>query len=100
MSINTFTIPALKAKRAAIAGPKLALERQIRRHRRQLANLDAIITRFEPTTKPDDQAYPKAQRSQLSKLDERGRLNIDALIRGKRRCHGHPEQWWKLFLFP
>ena len=85
--MNTFAIPALKEKRASIAGRVISLKKQIARHHKELANLDATIALFEPSYKIGS-IKPKRlhKRSKLFKLGELGRLCIDAL----RRAEGEP----------
>ena len=85
--MNTYAIPALKEKRAAIAGRIISLKKQISRHHKELASLDATILLFEPTYKIGSiKPIRKQQRSKLFKLGELGRLIIDAL----RRADGVP----------
>ena len=85
--MNTFAIPALKEKRAAIAGRIISLKRQITKHHKELASLDATILLFEPAYKIGSiKPIRKQQRSKLFKLGELGRLIIDAL----RRADGVP----------
>lgn len=85
--MNTYAIPALKEKRASIAGRVISLKKQINRHHKELANLDATIALFEPSYKIGS-IKPKRlhKRSKLFKLGELGRLCIDAL----RRAEGVP----------
>ena len=85
--MNTFAIPALKEKRASIAGRVISLKKQIARHHKELANLDATIALFEPSYRIGS-IKPKRlhKRSKLFKLGELGRLCIDAL----RRANGAP----------
>ena len=85
--MNTFAIPALKEKRASIAGRVISLKKQISRHHKELANLDATISLFDPTYKIGSIKPKRTQkRSKLFKLGELGRLCIDAL----RRAEGVP----------
>ncbi len=85
--MNTYAIPALKEKRAAIAGRVISLKKQISRHHKELANLDATIALFEPSYKIGSIKPKRTQkRSKLFKLGELGRLIIDAL----RRADGVP----------
>ena len=86
--MNTFAIPALKEKRASIAGRVISLKKQIARHHKELANLDATIALFEPSYRIGS-IKPKRphKRSKLFKLGELGRLCIDAL----RRANGVPQ---------
>ena len=80
--MNTFAIPALKEKRAAIAGRIISLKKQITKHHKELASLDATITLFEPSYRIGSiKPIRKQQRSKLFKLGELGRLCIDALRR-------------------
>ena len=78
--MNTYAIPALKEKRAAIAGRVISLKKQIARHKHELANLDATIALFEPSYKIGS-IKPKRpnKRSKLFKMGQLGRLIIDAL---------------------
>ena len=86
--MNTFAIPALKEKRASIAGRVISLKKQIARHHKELANLDATISLFDPTYKIGSiKPIRKQRRSKLFKLGELGRLCIDAL----RRANGAPQ---------
>ena len=80
--MNTYAIPALKEKRAMIAGRVISLRKQITRHQKELANLDATIVLFDPTYRIGS-IKPKRthKRSKLFKLGELGRLIIDALRR-------------------
>ena len=85
--MNTYAIPALKEKRAAIAGRVNSLKKQISRHHKELPNLDATIALFEPSYKIGSIKPKRTQkRSKLFKLGELGRLIIDAL----RRAEGVP----------
>ena len=85
--MNSYAIPALKEKRASIAGRVISLKKQISRHQKELANLDATIVLFEPSYKVGS-IKPKRlhKRSKLFKMGELGRLCIDAL----RRAEGAP----------
>ena len=84
--MNTYAIPALKEKRAAIAGRIISLKKQISRHHKELASLDATITLFEPTYKIGSIKPKRSQRrSKLFKLGELGRLCIDALRRAEKQ---------------
>ena len=85
--MNTYAIPALKEKRAVIAGRIISLKKQISRHHKELASLDATILLFEPSYKIGSiKPIRKQQRSKLFKLGELGRLIKDAL----RRADGGP----------
>ena len=85
--MNTFAIPALKEKRAAIAGRIISLKKQIAKHLKELASLDATIVLFEPSYRIGSiKPIRKQQRSKLFKLGELGRLIKDAL----RRAGGKP----------
>ena len=85
--MNTFAIPALKEKRAAIAGRIISLKKQITKHHKELARLDATITLFEPSYRIGSiKPIRKQRRSKLFKLGELGRLIKDAL----RRANGGP----------
>ena len=85
--MNTYAIPALKEKRASIAGRVISLKKQIARHHKELSNLDATIALFEPSYKIGS-IKPKRlhKRSKLFKMGELGRLCVDAL----RRADGVP----------
>ena len=86
--MNTFAIPALKEKRAQIAGRVISLKNQISRHQKELANLDATIALFDPSYKIGSIKPKRPQkRSKLFKMGELGRLCIDAL----RRAEGVPQ---------
>jgi hypothetical protein len=85
--MNTYAIPALKEKRAHIAGRVISLKKQIIRHKHELASLDATITLFDPSYKIGSiKAIKPNRRSKLFKMGELGRLIIDAL----RRAEGRP----------
>ena len=85
--MNTFAIPALKEKRAQIAGRVISLKKQIARHQKELASLDATIALFDPSYKVGS-IKPKnsRKRAKLFKMGELGRLIMDAL----RRAEGTP----------
>ena len=82
--MNTFALPALKEKRAMIAGRVISLKKQIARHHKELASLDATITLFDPSYRVGT-IKPKRthKRAKLFKLGELGRLVIDALRRAE-----------------
>lgn len=85
--MNTFAIPALKEKRAQIAGRVISLKKQIARHNKELASLDATIALFDPSCRVGSIKPRNARkRSKLFKLGELGRLIMDAL----RRAEGRP----------
>lgn len=85
--MNTFAIPALKEKRAQIAGRVISLKKQIARHNKELASLDATIALFDPSYRVGSIKPRNARkRSKLFKLGELGRLIMDAL----RRAEGTP----------
>ena len=83
--MNTFAIPALKEKRASIAGRVISLKKQIARHQKELASLDATIALFDPAYKVGS-IKPKnsRKRAKLFKMGELGRLIMDA----RRRAEG------------
>ena len=82
--MNTFAIPALKEKRAQIAGRVISLKKQIARHHKELANLDATIALFDPTYRVGSIRLKRThKRAQLFKMGELGRLCIDALRRSE-----------------
>jgi hypothetical protein len=85
--MNTYAIPALKEKRAAIARWIISLKKQIAKHHKELASLDATITLFEPSYRIG-RIKPKRKQhsSKLFKHGALGRLCIDAL----RRADGTP----------
>ena len=85
--MNTFAIPALKEKRASIAGRVISLKKQITRHQKELASLDATIALFDPTYRVGSIKPKNARkRAKLFKMGELGRLIMDAL----RRAEGRP----------
>ncbi|CAN5499029.1 hypothetical protein BH10PSE7_BH10PSE7_44690 [soil metagenome] len=85
--MNTYAIPALKEKRAQIAGRVISLKKQIARHVKELANLDATISLFDPSYKVGSIKPRNARnRSKLFKQGELGRLILDAL----RMAQGTP----------
>jgi hypothetical protein len=82
--MNTFALPALKEKRAQIAGRVISLKKQIARHHKELASLDATITLFDPTYRIGSIKSKRThRRAKLFKLGELGRLIIDALRRAE-----------------
>lgn len=88
--MNTYAIPALKEKRAQIAGRVISLKKQIARHHKELASLDATIALFDPAYRVgsiEPRNAPK--RSKLFKLGELGRLILDALRRAQGETAGH-----------
>ena len=85
--MNSFAIPALKEKRASIAGRVISLKKQITRHQKELASLDATIALFDPSYKVGSIKPKNARkRAKLFKMGELGRLIMDAL----RRAEGAP----------
>jgi hypothetical protein len=82
--MNTYALPALKEKRAMIAGRVISLKKQISKHMKELASLDATISLFDPTYRVGS-IRPKRthKRANLFKLGELGRLCIDALRRAE-----------------
>lgn len=85
--MNTYAIPALKEKRAHIAGRVITLKKQINKHQKELASIDATILLFDPSYKVGSiKPVRPNRRSKLFKLGELGRLCIDAL----RRADGLP----------
>ena len=80
--MNTYAIPALKEKRAAIAGRIISLKKQLARHKRELVSLDATIHLFDPSYKVGSvkPKRPKNQ-AQLFKMGQLGRIIIDTLRR-------------------
>ena len=85
--MNTYAIPALKEKRAHIAGRVISLKKQIAKHQKELSSVDATIALFDPSYKIGSiKPINKQRRSKLFKLGELGRLIIDAL----RRADGVP----------
>lgn len=83
--MNTYAIPALKEKRAKIAGEINSLKRQINRHKNTLASLDATIKIFDPDYKIGSiKAIDPRKRAKMFKFGELGRHIVDALRRGAR----------------
>jgi hypothetical protein len=82
--MNTYAIPALKEKRAMIAGRVISLKKQIQRHHKELASLDATITLFDPTYRVGS-IKPKNPRkkAKVFKPGALSRLVIDALRRAE-----------------
>jgi hypothetical protein len=77
---HTHVISALRLKRAEISGHIRDLEKKIARHRLALANIDATIRLFSPSTNPD--AIPPKRpyrRTQCFAHNELSRLTQDAL---------------------
>jgi hypothetical protein len=82
--MNTYVIPALKEKRASIAGRVISLKKQIARHQKELASLDATISLFDPAYKVGSIKPKNARkRAKLFKMGELGRLIMDALRRAE-----------------
>lgn len=67
-----------------IAGRVISLKKQIARHHKELASLDATIALFDPTYRVGS-IKPKRthRRAKLFKMGELGRLTIDALRRAE-----------------
>ena len=85
--MNTYAIPALKEKRAQIAGRVISLKKQIARHGKELASLDATIALFDPAYRVGSIKPKNARkRAKLFKMGELGRHILDAL----RRADGRP----------
>ncbi len=85
--MNTYAIPALKEKRAHIAGRIISLKKQIARHQKELVSIDATIALFDPSYKVGSIKPKNARkRAKLFKLGELGRHILDAL----RRAEGRP----------
>jgi hypothetical protein len=77
---NTHVVSALRLKRAEISGHIHDLEKRIARQRANLANLDATIKLFSPSTNPD--AIPAKRpyrRTRYFAHNELSRLTQDAL---------------------
>lgn len=85
--MNTYALPALKEKRAQIAGRVISLKKQIARHQKELASLDATISLFDAAYRVGS-IKPKRprNRAKIVKQGEMGRHIIDAL----RRADGKP----------
>ena len=84
--MNTYAIPALKEKRASIAGRVISLKKQIARHQKELASLDATIVLFDPSYRVGSIKPKNARkRTKLFKMGD-GRHIMDAL----RRADGRP----------
>lgn len=80
--MNTYALPALKEKRAVIDGRIISLKKQIARHQRELASIDATITLFDATYRVGS-IKPKRprKRAKIVKQGEMGRHIVDALRR-------------------
>ena len=88
--MNAYAIPALKEKRAATAGRIISLKKQIAKHHKELASLDATITLFEPSYRIGSiKPVRKQHRSKLFKHGALGRLCIDALRRAETPLSTH-----------
>jgi hypothetical protein len=77
---DTHVVSALRLKRAEISGHIHDLEKRIARQRANLANLDATIKLFSPSTNPD--AIPPKRpyrRTRYFARNELSRLTQDAL---------------------
>lgn len=85
--MNTYAIPALKRKRAELAGKVQALRKEIARHKKELDSIDATILLFDPEYKAGSvRPINPRKRSKLFKQGELGRHITDAL----RRADGKP----------
>lgn len=80
--MNTYALPALKEKRAVIDGRIISLKKQITRHQKELASIDATIALFDATYRVGS-IKPKRprKRAKIVKQGEMGRHIIDALRR-------------------
>ena len=77
---NTHVVSALRLKRAEIRGYIHDLEKRIARQRANLANLDATIKLFSPSTNPDAIPPKRAyRRTRYFASNELSRLVQDAL---------------------
>ena len=84
--MNTYAIPALKEKRAQIDGRIVSLKKQIARHQKEMASLDATISLFDATYRIGS-IKPKRTHRRVRLLDhgELGRHIIDALRRADNK---------------
>jgi hypothetical protein len=77
---NSHVVSALRLKRAEISGHIHDLEKRIARQRANLANLDATIKLFSPSTNPDSIPPKRAyRRTRYFAHNELSRLTQDAL---------------------
>src|SRR6202045_3064400 len=82
---NPHVISALRRKRAEISGHVHDLEKRIARQRANLANLDATIKLFSPSTNPDAIPPKRAyRRTRYFAHNELSRLIQDALRTASR----------------
>ncbi len=85
--MNTYALPALKEKRAKLAGEILHLKKRIKASESQLIALDATITIFDPNFDSNSiKPINPRQRVNLFRMGEMGRMIIDAL----RKADGKP----------
>jgi hypothetical protein len=82
---NSHVVSALRLKRAEISGHIHDLEKRIARQRANLANLDATIKLFSPSTNPDAIPPKRAyRRTRYFAHNELSRLIQDALRTASR----------------
>jgi hypothetical protein len=82
---NSHVVSALRLKRAEISGHVHDLEKRIARQRANLANLDATIKLFSPSTNPDAIPPKRAyRRTRYFAHNELSRLIQDALRTASR----------------
>lgn len=86
--MNAYALPALKEKRAKLAGEILHLKKRIKDNENQLIALDATINIFDPDfdTSSIKPINPR-QRVNLFRMGEVGRMIVDAL----RKANGTPQ---------
>jgi hypothetical protein len=83
--MNTYALPALREKRARIAGEIDSLQRQIARHVEELVSLDQTIVLFDPSYRVGSiRPITTRTRAKLFKMGELGRIILSALRKAKR----------------
>lgn len=83
--MNTYALPALREKRARIAGEIDSLQKQIARHVEELNSLDQTIALFDPGYQIGSiRSIATRRRSKLFKMGELGRIILSALRTAKR----------------
>jgi len=82
--MNTYAIPALREKRARIAGEIDALQKQILRLVEDLNSLDQTIAMFDPSYKVGSiRSIEPQRRVHLFKMGQLGRIILSALRTAK-----------------
>ena len=83
--MNTYALPALREKRARIAGQIDALQRQIVRHVEELVSLDQTIALFDPAYRVGSiRPINSRKRANLFKMGQLGRIILSALRQAGR----------------